>query len=78
MNCTGFHGLYSTVSIQQFFLSLGEDGNPQESQLLLPLDPLERTAGHVDDASRGACHHTDQALPDALEEASCTFLFGTF
>lgn len=43
-----------------------------------PLDPLEGTAGHVDDAPGWAGHHSDQPLPDALEEARGAFLLGTF
>lgn len=43
-----------------------------------PLDPLERTAGHVDDAPSWAGHHSDQPLPDALEEARRALLLGTF
>lgn len=47
-------------------------------QLSSPLDPLEGTAGHVNDAPGWAGHHSHQSLPDALEEASCALLLGTF
>lgn len=44
---------------------------------LLPLNPLECAACHVNNASCWTGHYTDKPLPNSFEEASCTFLFGT-
>lgn len=49
-----------------------------ESLQLLPLDPLERAACHVEDASCGTSYHADEPLPEPFEEAGGTFLFGSF
>lgn len=43
----------------------------------IPLDPLESTAGHINNASCRSGYSTNQTFPNTFKEACCTLLLGS-